>query len=190
MVIGNIWKQGKISEPVYKYVQVCCLLPTDYKLMYWKLHQADGLRLHQWIVVSVSGSCCTRVSVGPHQQPQLRQQWLFWVLEMSWYASGKQVFQEPPQEKIWLSKVRWPSRRTDVAETRDNSFEQFRTTAILFRVVWAVAPSCWKWRAVGSMPSRLNWGSTNPSKMYVVGSRRLMPPDALQPKAYCTNPGL
>ena len=23
-----------------------------------------------------------------------------------------------------------------------------------------------------------------------VGSRRLMPPDALQPKAYCTNPGL
>ena len=26
--------------------------------------------------------------------------------------------------------------------------------------------------------------------MYVVGSRQLMPPDALQPKAYCTNPGL
>ena len=25
---------------------------------------------------------------------------------------------------------------------------------------------------------------------YVVGSRPLMPPDALQPKAYCTNPGL
>ena len=24
----------------------------------------------------------------------------------------------------------------------------------------------------------------------VVGFRRLMPPDALQPKAYCTNPGL
>ena len=24
----------------------------------------------------------------------------------------------------------------------------------------------------------------------VVGSRRLIPPDALQPKAYCTNPGL
>ena len=24
----------------------------------------------------------------------------------------------------------------------------------------------------------------------VVGSRRLMAPDALQPKAYCTNPGL
>ena len=25
---------------------------------------------------------------------------------------------------------------------------------------------------------------------YAVGSRRLMPLDALQPKAYCTNPGL
>ena len=24
----------------------------------------------------------------------------------------------------------------------------------------------------------------------VLGSRRLMPPDALQPKAYCANPGL
>ena len=24
----------------------------------------------------------------------------------------------------------------------------------------------------------------------VVGSRRLVPPDALQPKVYCTNPGL
>ena len=26
--------------------------------------------------------------------------------------------------------------------------------------------------------------------MYVVGTRRLLLPDALQPKAYCTNPGL
>ena len=26
--------------------------------------------------------------------------------------------------------------------------------------------------------------------MYVIGSRRLMPLDALQPKAYCTNPGV
>ena len=42
------------------------------------------------------------------------------------------------------------------------------TTAILFRAVWAVAPSCWKWRAVGSMPSRRNWGSTEPSKIHVV----------------------
>ena len=67
LVIDNIWKQGKISETVYKYVQVCYLLATDYKLIFWKLHQADGLRLHQCIVASVSGSCRTRASVGPHQ---------------------------------------------------------------------------------------------------------------------------
>jgi len=34
MVIDNVWKQGKISETVYKYVQVCYLLPTDYKLIF------------------------------------------------------------------------------------------------------------------------------------------------------------
>jgi len=34
MVIDNIWKQGKISETVYKYVQVCYLLPIDYKLIF------------------------------------------------------------------------------------------------------------------------------------------------------------
>ena len=33
-VIDNIWKQGKISETVYKYVQVCYLFPTDYKLIF------------------------------------------------------------------------------------------------------------------------------------------------------------
>ena len=26
--------------------------------------------------------------------------------------------------------------------------------------------------------------------LYVIRSRQVMPPDALQPKAYCTNPGL
>jgi len=34
MVIDNIWKEGKICETIYKYVQVCYLLPTDYKLIF------------------------------------------------------------------------------------------------------------------------------------------------------------
>ena len=34
MVIYNIWKQRKISENVYKYVQVCYLLPIDYKRIF------------------------------------------------------------------------------------------------------------------------------------------------------------
>ena len=29
MVIDNIWKQGKICETLYKYVQVCYLFPTN-----------------------------------------------------------------------------------------------------------------------------------------------------------------
>jgi len=39
-------------------------------------HQADGLRLLQCIVASVSEGCRTSASVGPHKWPQLRQQWL------------------------------------------------------------------------------------------------------------------
>ena len=35
MVIDNIWNQGKISETVYRYVQVCYLLPTHYNLIFW-----------------------------------------------------------------------------------------------------------------------------------------------------------
>ena len=34
MVTDNIWKKGKISKTVYRYVQVCYLLPTDYKLIF------------------------------------------------------------------------------------------------------------------------------------------------------------
>jgi len=34
MVIDDIWKQEKISETVYKYVQICYLLPTNYKLIF------------------------------------------------------------------------------------------------------------------------------------------------------------
>jgi len=35
MAIGNRRKQGKISETVYKYVQVYYLLPIDYRLIFW-----------------------------------------------------------------------------------------------------------------------------------------------------------
>ena len=65
MVIDNIWKQGKISETVYKYSKYAIYYPQITSL--FSEHQADGLRLHQCIVASVSGSCRTRASVGPHQ---------------------------------------------------------------------------------------------------------------------------
>ena len=38
--------------------------------------------------------------------------------------------------------------------------------------------------------STYHFENTNPTYCIVVGSWRIMPPDALQPKAYCTNPGL
>jgi len=65
MVIDSIWKEEKIGETVYKYVQLCYLLPLITSL--FSEHQADILRLHECIVASVSGSCRTRASVGPHQ---------------------------------------------------------------------------------------------------------------------------
>ena len=42
------------------------------------------------------------------------------------------------------------------------------------------------------MGGRIADFSENAEILYciAVGSRRLMPPDAMQPKAYCTNPGL
>jgi len=57
MVIDNIWKQGKISETIYKYVQVCYLLPTDYKLIFW----TSG----RWSLFT-SMHCCQRVWKLPY----------------------------------------------------------------------------------------------------------------------------
>jgi len=66
MVIDNTWKQEKkyakpsinTSKYAIYYLQITSLFSE---------HQADGLRLNQCIVTSVSGSCRTRAAVGPHQ---------------------------------------------------------------------------------------------------------------------------
>ena len=60
MVIDNTWKQGKISETVCKYVQVCYLLPTDYKLIFW----TSG----RWPPFT-SMHCCKRVWKLPYTRP-------------------------------------------------------------------------------------------------------------------------
>jgi len=48
------------------------------------------------------------------------------------------VFQEPPQEKVWYSKVRQPSRPSDVAETTDNSSEHFTNNShtVSYHMKW------------------------------------------------------
>jgi len=57
MVIDNIWEQVKISETVHKYVQVCYLLPIDYKLIFW----TSG-----WWPPFTSMHCCKRVWKLPY----------------------------------------------------------------------------------------------------------------------------
>jgi len=56
-VIDNIWKQGKISETVYKYVPVRCLLPTDYKCIFWTSGGWPPFTLMH---------CCKRVCMLPY----------------------------------------------------------------------------------------------------------------------------
>jgi len=65
MVTDNILKQEKISETSINTSKYDIYYPQITSL--FSEHQADGLRLHQCIVASVSGSCRTRASVGPHQ---------------------------------------------------------------------------------------------------------------------------
>ena len=57
MAIDNIWKQGKISETVYKYVPVCYLLPTDYNLIFWTSGRCPPF---------TSMHCCKRVWKLPY----------------------------------------------------------------------------------------------------------------------------
>jgi len=57
MAIDNRWKQGKISKTVYKCIQVCYLLPTDYKRIFW----TSG----RWLLF-ISMHCCKRVWKLPY----------------------------------------------------------------------------------------------------------------------------
>jgi len=57
MVTDNIWKQEKTSETVCKYVHVCYLLHTDYKLIFW----TSG----RWPPF-ISVYCCKRVWKLPY----------------------------------------------------------------------------------------------------------------------------
>jgi hypothetical protein len=116
MVIDNMWEQGKISETVYQYIQLCYLLPTHYKIIFYKLHQADGLRC-----IALLQAC---LEVAVHAPPLVLTKsrnfvhngWFeFWNSRDT--SPEHTVFHESPQEKIWYSKFWRPSRPSDVAET-------------------------------------------------------------------------
>ena len=117
MVIDNIWKQGKISEPVYKYVQLCSLLPTDYKLIFWTSSRWPPF---------TSMHCCKRVCKLPYTR--LRRSSSIAATSStvaclsSWIVTirlrNTRSFRNPHRKKkIWYSKVGRPSRPSDVAET-------------------------------------------------------------------------
>lgn len=116
MVIDNIWKQGKISETVYKYVQVCYLLPTDYKLIFWTSGRWPSF---------TSMHCCKRVRKLPYTRLRRSSSIAATSSTMACLSSwivmirlrNTRSCRNPPQKKIWYSKVRWLSRPSDVAET-------------------------------------------------------------------------
>jgi len=116
MVTDNIWKKGKISKTVYRYVQVCYLLPTDYKLIFW----TSG----RWPPFT-SMHCCKSVWKLPYTRHRRSSTIAATSSTMaclrSWIVTIRPpehtAFQEPPQEKIWYSEVGRPSRPSDVAET-------------------------------------------------------------------------
>jgi len=116
MIVDNIWKQGKISETFYKYVQVYYLLPTDYKLIFW-----TSVRWPPF----ASMHCCKRVCKLPYTRLRRSSSIAATSSTMaclnSWIVTirlrNTRSFRIPPQEKIWYSNFGWLSRPSDVAET-------------------------------------------------------------------------
>jgi len=109
-------EKGKISEIVYKYVQVCYLLPTNYKLIFW----TSG----RWPLFT-SMHCCKRVWKLPYTRLRRSSSTAATSSTMAYLSSwivmirlrNTRSSRNPSQEKIWYSEVERPSRPSDVAET-------------------------------------------------------------------------
>ena len=116
IVIDNIWKQGKISETVYKYVRVCYLLPTDYKLIF----RTSG----RWPPFT-SMHCCKHVWKLPYTRLRRSSSIAATLSTMarlsSWIVMirlrNTRSFRNNHRKKIWYSKFGRQSRPSDVAET-------------------------------------------------------------------------
>jgi len=116
MVIHNIWKQWKISETDYKYVPVCYLLPTNYKLIFWTSSRWPPF---------TSMHCCKRVWKLPYTRLRRSSTIAATSSTMaclsSWVVTirlrNTRSFRNPHRKKFWYSEVGRPSRPSDVAET-------------------------------------------------------------------------
>jgi hypothetical protein len=100
-------------ETVYKYVPVCHLLPTNYRIIFWTA--ADDLCLQQCTVASLSASCSTRRSAGPHKQHNRSAV----ACLCSWTVMARRYWRSVGNStrKYRYSEVGWPSGPSDVAET-------------------------------------------------------------------------
>ena len=108
MVIDNIWKRGKISETVYKCVQVCYLLSTDYKLIFW----ISG----RWPPFT-SMYCCKRVWKLPYTLLRRSSSIAATSSTMACLSSWIVMIRLRNTRSFRYSKVGRPSRPSDVAET-------------------------------------------------------------------------
>ena len=147
MVIDNVWKQGKISETVYRYVPVCYLLPTDYKPIFW----TSG----RWPPFT-SMHCSKRVCKLPYTRLRRSSSIAatsstvacFEFLNSHDTPPEHTVFQEPPQEKCGTvrsgdrtGQAMSPKLRTQVA--RCCTFQHFiATDHMKWRPVLYRSPSC------------------------------------------------
>jgi len=116
MVIDNIWKQGKISETVYKYVEVCYLLLTDYKLIFWtsgrwppftSMHYCKRVWKLPYTRLRRSSSIATTSSTMACLSS--------WIVMIR--LRNTRSFRNTHRKEICYSKVERPSRPSDVAET-------------------------------------------------------------------------
>jgi len=109
-------EKGKISETVYKYVQVCYLLPTDYKLIFWTSGRWPPFTsMHCWKRVWKLPYTSLRRSSSIAATSSTMACLSSWIVMIR--LRNTRSFRNPPQEKIWYSKVGRPRRPGDVAET-------------------------------------------------------------------------
>ena len=157
MVIDNIWKQGKISETIYKYVQVCYLLLIHYKLILW----TSG----RWPPF-ISMHCCKRVWNLPYTRLRRSSSIAATSSTMACLSSwivmirlrNTRSFRNPPQEKSGTvgsgdraGQAMSPKLRTQV--TRCYTFQR------------SIATDHMKWRPLlYRSPSRQPWQALAPAQ--------------------------
>ena len=97
---------------------------------------------------------------------------------------GPQIFQKIYKPSSNYSCQNWWHEASSLLMTQ-NSWITSK-----FTIIWCFQLSACDLSHISVCQEQKNCNKYAENNKYVIGSWRLMPPDALQPKAYCTNPGL